>query len=146
MTLTVDGLPECAQPPFTLMAVCAAGEPSWTESPDPVRRMVCLHVTVPLLCQVRDGCGSVHTGRSCLEVDTALRLPVPQGECWRNALMVLPCVRLVCVPGGSSGACFDVQLEVLVESYMVRWEPCLPQSQRPACPPDLPLYPQPRLE
>ena len=142
--LTVEGLPDCAEPPLTLVAVCAAGEPTWTEEVDPCQRALCLQITIPLMCQVRDCRGCVYSGRACVQVGTTMRLSVPHAECWRNTMMVLPCVRLVCVPCASNTPCFDALLEILVECYMVRWEAYLPQNQRPVCPPpDLPLYPQP---
>ncbi|MGN1018854.1 MAG: hypothetical protein ACI4O7_00650 [Aristaeellaceae bacterium] len=142
-TLRVEGLPECAPPPLTLLSVCACGEPAWTQEQDPVRRTLCLHVTIPLLCQVRDGCGCVHSGRGCARVDVAMRLSVPEGECWRSTVLVQPCVRLVCAPCASEDGCFEAELEILAECYMIRWEPCLTGPSRPECPPSLPLYPQP---
>ena len=142
-TLRMEGLPECAPPPLTLISVCVAGEPSWVQEHDPARRALCLHVTIPLICQVRDSCGCVHSGRSCARVDVALRLTMPAAECWRNTLLVQPCVRLVCAPCSSEHACFEAELEILAECYMIRWEPCMAGPPKPECPPSLPLYPQP---
>ena len=142
-TLQVEGLPECAPPTLTLLSVGAAGEPAWTQEHDSARRALCLHVTIPLICQVRDSCGCIHNGRACIRVDVAMQLAVPAAECWRNTLLVQPCVRLVCAPCPSEDGCFQAELEILAECYMIRWEPCMAGATTPECPPSLPLYPQP---
>lgn len=142
-TLQVEGLPECAPPPLTLLSVCAAGEPAWTQEHDPARHALCLHVTIPLICQVRDSCGCIHNGRACIRVDVAMQLSVPAAECWRSTVLVQPCVRLVCAPCPSEDGCFEAELEILAECYMIHWEPCMAGQPKPACPPSLPLYPQP---
>lgn len=141
--LPIEGLPTCAEPPFKLIAVHAVGEPSWLQQTDPARRLLCLHVTIPLLCQVEDCRGCMHCGRSCVEVDTTLHLPIHPSECWRNSLMVLPCVRLICAACPVETPAFQAQLEIHLESYMIRWEPCTSTLPKPECPPSLPLYPPP---
>lgn len=143
LTLKVDGLPTDAEAPLTLLEVTACGQPTWEtlDCDDP--RATWLHVHVPLSCLVRDRCNRVYTGRSAITVDVRLRHTHPRSECWRSNLMVLPCVRLICIPCSSETACFDVLLEVLVEAYMTRWEPCLSGEQPKPCCPDLPLFPQP---
>lgn len=144
LTLTVDGLPMSAQAPFTLLEVTACGQPTWEtlDCDDP--RATYLRVRVPLTCLVRDHCNKVYTGSSAITVDVRLRHSRHRSECWRSNLMVLPCARLICIPCSSENATFDVLLEVLVEAYMTRWEPCLSgcEPPKPACP-DLPLFPQP---
>ena len=142
LCLSVEDIPDSAQLPLTLINVVACGECSWEPLPGESNRVCQLRVTVPLCCQVRDQCGTVFTGHAALTVDVPLRLSVSPSECWRNSVMVLPCVRLVCLPCPADGTVFEVQLEILVEAYMTRWEPCLTGTPRPACP-DLPLYPQP---
>lgn len=140
--LEIKGLPACPPGPLTLQSVCPCGEPSWTPLPWEQPRQLRLRVCIPLLCQLRDPCGGEVCGHSCLEVETCLRLACPRPECWRSCLLLQPCVRLVC-PVCAEGPCFSAQLEVLLEAYLVRWEPCAaPQPSRPACP-ELPLYPQP---
>ena len=139
-TLQVDGLPCQAQPPYALVSVSPCGEPTWDPCPD--GRPLRYQVTVPLLCQVRDACGCLHSGRSAISVEVCLSPACPLPECWRCSMMVLPCVRLVCADC-SQNCCFTAQLEVLVEAYLLRWEPCLSnQPCKPRCP-ELPLYPQP---
>lgn len=143
--LRIEGVSECAQPPFTLLSVTACGEPTWESLPCDNRRQQLLRVTVPVACQVRDCGGCAYTGHASICVDVCVNLTTPAGECWRNNLMILPCVRLVCVPCASDDLCFEAQLEVLLEVYMIRWEPCMVGVPKPVCP-DLPLYPQPRIE
>ena len=143
LTLEITGLPLGAEPPLTLLDLTSCGQPTWEILACDDPRAMLLRVKVPLTCQVRDRCNSVHTGRAAITVDVRLRLSVPQAECWRGNLLVLPCVRLLCIPCSSERPTFDVLLEVLVEAYMTRWEPCLNgPPQKPACP-DLPLFPQP---
>lgn len=143
LTLTVDGLPLGAEPPLTLLEVTSCGQPTWEtlDCPDP--RGMLLRVRVPLACLVRDRCNQTYTGRSAITVDVRLRLSMPYSECWRGSLIILPCVRLICTPCPANEPTFDVLLEVLAEAYLARWEPCLCGTPKPACPPDLPLFPQP---
>lgn len=138
--LEVEGLPACAQPPYALVSVYPCGDPGWEPVPD--GRPLHFRVTIPLLCQVRDGCGCIHTGRGSISLCMQLHPSCPLPECWRSCMMVLPCVRLVCAEC-SHTACFQTQLEVMVEAYLLRWEPCMGQQPcKPKCP-ELPLYPQP---
>ena len=141
-TLRVEGLPDCPTP-WTLLSVAVAGEPQWIQEHDPGRQTLCLHLTIPLLCQARDGCGCIHTGRSCVTVDVCMQLMTPAAECWRSTILALPCVRLMGAPCPSEDGCFDAVLEIVAECYMVRWEPCMAGPPQPPRPPQLPLYPQP---
>lgn len=143
LTLTVEGLPMSAEAPYTLLEVTSCGQPSWEliDCDDP--RTVKLHVHVPLMCQVCDRCNRRYTGRSAITADVCLRTNCRRSECWRGSVMVLPCVRLICVPCPAEQPTFDVLLEVLVEAYMARWEPCLSGEPPKPCCPDLPLFPQP---
>ena len=142
LTLTVDGLPMGAEPPLTLLEVTSCGQPTWEtlDCDDP--RATYLRVQVPLIARVRDRCNRIYTGRTAITVDVRLRHAGPRSECWRSNLLVLPCVRLICMPCSSEQPTFDVLLEALVEVYMIRWEPCLSGAPKPSCP-DLPLFPQP---
>ena len=143
--LEVEGFPACPQGPLTLTSVFPCGEPTWTPVPWEHPGQLRLRVRIPLLCQARDRCGCEWCGRACIETDICLNHACPRPECWRSSILVLPCVRLVC-PACAEGCCFEAQLEVLLEAYLLRWEPCAaPQPCRPACP-ELPLYPQPCIE
>lgn len=140
VTLQVEALPCCAQPPYTLVSVSPCGEPAWT--PLDCGHTLRYQVEIPLLCQVRDACGCLHSGRACISTQICLNAQCPVAECWRSCMTVLPCVRLICADCSHDG-CFCAQLEVLVEAYLLRWESC-PTGQpcKPKCP-ELPLYPQP---
>jgi len=102
-------------------------------------------VNIPVVCQVQAECGQVLRGESVLTTDVALPIRCVQAECWRNQMMVLPCVRLI---DGGAPVCaddcrppvFDCTIELLVEAYMTRWEAC--GTPAPTCP-DLPLFPPP---
>lgn len=142
LRLTVDGLPMGLEPPLTLLSVTACGTCTWEELPAETPRTQRLRVTVPLQCRVRDRCDTVATGRAAITVDVCLRMHVPAAECWRGSFMAIPCVRLICAPCPADTPIFDVLLEVMVEAYITRWEPCLNGPPKPACP-DLPLFPQP---
>ncbi|MBE5803413.1 MAG: hypothetical protein E7316_02765 [Clostridiales bacterium] len=140
VTLQVEGLPCCAQPPFALCSVSPCGEPCWEPLAD--GRSLRFRVTVPLLCQIRDACGCLHHGHAAISTEVCLTASCPIAECWRSHMTVLPCVRLVCADC-TQDACFTAQLEVLVEAYLLRWEPCVTDRPcKPSCP-ELPLYPQP---
>ncbi len=145
--LTVEGIPDCARPPFTLLSVSASQDScTWEVIPQPVCSRMLLRVTLPLVCQVRDCTGCVYQGSARVETEVCLQLSARGQESWRTSMMVLPCVRLVSLPCASNDLCFDAQLELLVEAYLTRWEPCMPCGQRPVCPPDLPLYPHLRCD
>lgn len=142
LCLAVTGLPECAQPPFSLIAVTALDPSDTALQPAAVHTRMTMHVVIPLLCQVRDRNGCIFTGQSLLETDVCLRLTVPGDECWRSAMLVQPCVRLVTMPCACDTPQFDTCLEVLVEAYLIRWEPSSPIGQPAAPCKELPLYPQ----
>ena len=143
LTLDVDGLPACAEGPLTLLEVTACGQPTWESDDCGDPRATWLHVHVPLSCLVRDCKGCYHTGRAAITADVRLRHSHSRSDCWRGQIMVLPCVRLICIPCASERPIFDVLLEVVVEAYMIRWEPCLAGPEPKPCCPDLPLFPQP---
>lgn len=139
-TLQVEDLPACLQPPLTLTCLTPCGEPRWEPlgGSQSLRYRVC----IPLVCQVQDACGCTHTGQASITAEVCLTPLCPLSECWRACVLMLPCVRLLCAACAAS-PCFDVQLELLLEGYLLRWEACLsPAPCKPQCP-DLPLYPQP---
>ena len=143
--LEICGLPDNVTPPLTLLQVRQSCDPpQWHILPESAQHQLCLHLCLPVDCLVQDACGGCFTGHSTVELDASMRLCFPACECWRHCLMVLPCIRLVHCAAQSCTPCFQAELEILVELYMVRWEPCLSAAPKPVCP-ALPLYPQPRL-
>lgn len=158
VALYVGGLPEDANGRLRLVGVTACGDADWEIAPyqeprpcgcrgcRPSRPAPCLlRVNIPVVCQVQAECGQVLRGESVLTTDVALPIRCVQAECWRNQMMVLPCVRLI---DGGAPVCadgcrppvFDCTIELLVEAYMTRWEAC--GTPAPTCP-DLPLFPPP---
>ncbi len=124
VTICLEELPACHQPPLMLTAVCAACDPPpWVmeASGRPNRR--CLHVTVPLDCEVRDACGTSFRASASIEADVPVTVAVPDCECWRARVVIQPCVRLVCPTAASDCGSFSAQLDVLIEAWLVRWEP-----------------------
>lgn len=122
----MTNLAPCAEPPFTLLAVNLGSDaPRWEVLSSQSPHQLCLHLCIPVTCQIRDCRGAVYTGDALVETDVALRLTMPISECWRNTMVVLPCVRLVCPPPPCDTPCFEAQLELLVEVYMTRWETCM---------------------
>lgn len=78
-TLTVTGLPACAEPPFTLQWVSAACEaPVWEPLPCDHPRQLRLCATIPLLCQIRDCRGCCYYGQSSIQTEVCLSLTCPR--------------------------------------------------------------------
>ncbi len=121
--LCVADLPDCAEGCFTLLSVSACDQPTWDILPGEGSRPTMVRVTIPLSLQVRDGSCTVRTGHTVLVLEVPLRVNLPSQDMWRGSLLIVPCVRMVSSPCPSATACFDVVLEVLVDVYMVRWEP-----------------------
>ena len=137
--LALSGL-DCARPPLTLMSVHESGaQPSWTPlgEPDCAGRVM-VRVTLPVCAQVSDACGQRFSATGQVDAEVCLRLP---GGGY-TSLFLLPCVRLLCADGCADGPVFHTRLQVVLDAYAVRPEPCMLRRPEPACP-DLPLYPPP---
>ena len=124
-SLQLDCLPEYLRPPLMLVQVSAGCEPpQWEIMPGERPTQHCMHLQLPLTCQVRDCTGCTVCTSAYIEADAILHLCAPSCECWRTNVMVLPCVRMVCPPPCSSCGCFDAQLEIAADVYLTRWEAC----------------------
>ena len=133
--LTLTNMDPCAQPPYTLLSVeASSAQPRWEIASSPNPHRMCIHVWVPLCCRVKDGCGNVYTAEAEAEADVPMQLTMPAAECWRNTLVVLPCVRLVCAPQVSDTLCITAQLEMIVEAFLTRWEGCMVGMPKPVSP------------
>ena len=75
-------------------------------------------------------------------VDAEVCLRLPPACPGYYSLFILPCVRLLCADGCADGPVFQARLQVVMDVYAIRPEPCMLRRQEPACP-DLPLYPPP---
>ena len=142
--LSLEGLPPCATPPYHLVGVRQSGaQPWWTPlcSQGPNARLpIC--VSIPVSCQVRDQCGGLHQAASVVEVEVSLRPPCPPSEHWRHSIFIVPCLRLLEGESCCEEACCQARLEISLELYLLRPEPCMVRKPEPPCP-ELPLYPPP---
>lgn len=139
--LTLTGL--CAQPPLSLGWVQQSGaQPWWTPldgcSCASGRLPVC--VSIPVCAQVCDCAGQAHHASGIVDVETYLCMP--GCDLWQHSLYIVPHVRLCCAECCQEGCTFQVQLQILLEMYLLRPEPCMMRRPGPSCP-DLPLYPPP---
>ena len=142
--LSVSCVPECARPPFQLVSVQQSGAQPWWEPSkcNTGRGQAMFHVFIPVCACVRDAAGCEYFCPAVVEMDACLRLKCAPAECWRHNLIIVPCVRLVCAPVCSNDLCFDVELEVVLELFLIHWEPCSTKPHKPECR-EKPLYPQP---
>lgn len=131
VALYVGGLPEDANGRLQLVGVTACGDADWEIAPyqeprpcscrgcRPSRPAPCLlRVNIPVVCQVQAECRQVLRGESVLTTDVALPIRCVQAECWRNQMMVLPCVRLIdgarlCVRMAAVPLCLIARLNCL---------------------------------
>ena len=136
--LCLEGLSPRASAPLRVTGVQAGQEPPRYSRVWDACGQCRLRVSIPVCVWLCDSCGASYTAASCVEVETAFppRLEGP------GFLFVLPYVQLLCAQEAGPGCRFPVQLCVTLEAYLLRFEPCYPRPQKPACPP-LPLYPPP---
>ncbi|MBR5547185.1 MAG: hypothetical protein IKU70_09450 [Clostridia bacterium] len=122
----------------SIQSVVPCGAPAWA-----VENGCTLQITLPVSVRLRDACG-----HSCAyQASIALQADLPHRfleglDDPRNMLLILPCVRLVhaeCACGG----CYRVKLSASLEICLLRYETLYCGAPKPACPPPLPLYPQP---
>lgn len=122
----------------SIQSVVPCGVPAWT-----VENGCTLQITLPVSVRLCDACG-----HSCAyQASIALQADLPHRfleglDDPRNMLLILPCVRLVhaeCACGG----CYRAMLAVSLEMCLLRYETLYCGAPKPACPPPLPLYPQP---
>lgn len=141
--LEVTGLPCGLCGPFTLLSVEADGNnvqilPQADSCCGPCAQSA--QARIPLLVRVCDGCGCQYCGAA--EVCVPVRAPRGDGcSAFGGSLTAIGGVRLA---GGCGAACepvFSVRLEVWVDVYLIRMEPCghgepPPPKPRPnPCPP-----------
>ena len=128
--------------PYRLLSVQQSGaQPWWTpvdnHAPDTRQH---IRLSIPVCCQVCDSEGRTHSASAVVEVEVSYRAGGTDNG--RNSLFIVPCVRLTGGDVCSDTGCFCVQLEVSVELYLLRPEPCTMHHPEPVCP-ELPLYPMP---
>ena len=116
-TLCVDGIPDHAESPLTLVGVTVSGQATWEQISE--CRQQLLRVTVPVAVQIRDCAGRCRNGHA------TVTLTIPLCGCsaqdfWRGQLYVAPCIRLAAPVTENEDGCFDAPLEVNAEVYLVR--------------------------
>jgi len=146
-SLCLEGLPESAQPLFTVIDACLCGPPRWEEAPCRDPRGLLLRVSIPVQFQVRDARGCTYCLTDEIEENLPLRVNCPPDNCWRGQPFVQAAVRMAgrVSPCGCGCRC-DVPLDVVIEGYIL--VPCVmgrPDAP-PPCPPSKPWYPQPMYD
>ncbi len=139
-----DDLPACACAPYTLLSLTQSGAQPWwspVESHGPDARSH-IRVFIPVCCQLCDGEGKTLHTTAVVEAEVSYRPACPPHEHWRNNLFIVPCLRLTGGDRCSDDGSFCVQLEIHLEIYVLRPEPCaMHRHASPEKP--IPLYPQP---
>ena len=126
-------VPECGR--WRLVSLHACGpQPKW-ECTDGR-----LYVTIPVCAQLCDECGRQSTASGEIRVESCIPRACMERPC--HALFIQPQVQLLCAQSTCDRSVFDVQACVTLDLYLLKLEPCMHQSCRPACP-QLPLYPPP---
>ncbi len=116
-TLCVDGIPDYADSPLTLVGVTVCGQATWEQISE--CRQQLLRVTVPVAVQIRDCSGRCRTGHATVTLTIPLCGCTAQ-DFWRGQLYVAPCIRLAAPVTENEDGCFDATLEVNAEVYLVR--------------------------
>lgn len=143
--LTLSGLPDCACAPFCLVSVEQSGNPVVTErlADRCGRGQLIYRVQIPVAAQVRDARGCTYAACGTVEAEAALNICERGGDLGNTQVVAFASVRLNNCPPPSDCPRFEVNLDIRIEIYLVRYEACrrsCPQEP-PRCP-DLPLYPQ----
>ena len=137
--LRLHPLPECVQ--LCLKAL-------WADSCQ-VQKRCCrtdacgnprVKIAIPVQVQLCDLCGRMYAAYG--EVETEVALPHRFSRMDGCTLFIQPYVQLLRSENTCEREVFSVQLSVVLDVYLLRLEPCLSHSCRPACP-QLPLYPPP---
>ena len=138
--LCLTGLPECACPPLCLRSLQPACQPpEWTlcGSPDGCGRQQ-MQVRIPVSAQLCDGCGNAHHASGMVEAMVFLPPAFNRHPCLR--LHIEPQLTLLCAQAACQPGCFDVQLHLSMEIYLLKLEVFAAKPPKPICP-QLPLYP-----
>lgn len=142
--ITLDGLPTCACAPYRLEWVQQSGAQPWwtpvqTHGPDSRNHIL---VSVPVCCIVVDGEGNRHHAASVVQAEVSYKNGAYGKESWRNSLLIVPCIRMLGGDVCSDAPNFCIQVEIHMEIYLLRPEPCAVQQPQPLYE-EMPLYPVP---
>ncbi len=138
--LELEGLPDCQ--PRSLVSVRPSGaQPWWSQIQSPAcSQQSMIRICIPVCAQVCGGNGQQVWATGTLHVETWA--PRAYDPSCRHMLLILPCLRLLCADPGPNGCIFQVQVQVSLEIYVLRYEPYHLRRPEGDCP-DLPLYPPP---
>lgn len=140
--LCLKGLPECTCPPLCLRSLQPAMQPpEWTvcDLADACGRQQLL-VRVPVSARLCDGCGNSHCASGVVEATVFLSSAFAQHP--GRQIHIEPRLQLLCAEPACTPGCFEVQVHLSLEIYLLKPEVFATQIPKPACP-GLPLYPPP---
>lgn len=137
--LALSPLPRLLMPPYTVKEVALCGDVSVKASDDCEAQAL---VTLPLAVLVCDQMGNSHRAQASLTLCVPMRIhPREQAASYLAQAQVMLCRPCNCFDDPAQAA---VYLTVCVQVFGVCWQAMYaPPSCAPACPPPLPLYPQP---
>ena len=133
------GLPEGAQPPFTVTDVFLCGDPAWREDGCMDRYGLRLEVTLPLCIRLSDACRCFFTVTDLITERLVMHPCQSAQDCWRGQIYLQAAVRMACPPRRLQEKCAGIPLEVLLNGYLLCACPTRPvdpcRDHRPLFPP-----------
>lgn len=140
--LCLTGLPECACKPLCLRSLQPCLQPpEWKlcGAADACGR-VQMHIRIPVTATLCDSCGNCTCASGVVEASVFLSKAFAEQAC--RHLHIEPRVQLLCAEASCTPGCYDVQLHLSLEIYLLKLEAFASHPPKPACP-TLPLYPPP---
>lgn len=142
--ITLENVPPCACAPFRLESVHQSGAQPWwspveTHGPDMRNHIL---VSIPVCCAITDSEGKRYNATAVVQTEVSYRADGHQREQWRNSLFIVPCLRMIGGDTCSDTAVFCIRVEIHLEIYLLRPEPCAMQRHETVCE-EVPLYPIP---
>lgn len=142
--ITLEGLPPCTCSPYRLEWMQQSGAQPWwtpveTQGPDMRNHIL---VSIPVCCVVIDGEGNRHHASAVVQAEVSYKAGGYGKENWRNSLFIVPCIRMLGGDVCSDNLTFCIRVEIHMEIYLLRPEPCAVQPPEPVCE-EMPLYPIP---
>lgn len=139
--LTLSPLPRILVPPYTIRDVRVCGEIALSQAESTCNCGHTLTASIPLSVLICDDRGNSHTALAYITVPVAIREAQAGNACHYLAQAeVQLCQRPICF---DDPAQVQLCLNVCIQVYGVRFAAMLAPSPCPACPPPLPLFPQP---
>ena len=141
--LCLSGLPECCgcRPPCLRSLQPALQPPEWTLCSDAdACGRVQLQIRIPVTATLCEACGNASCASGVVEASVFLSKAFAAQGC--RHLHIEPRLQLLCAEAACTPGCYDVQLHLSLEIYLLKLEAFAAQPAKPACP-GLPLYPPP---